>query len=46
MIMLGWTKGRQYSGHELSSMLSEAGFKDVRVKPTFGYMSIVSGIKP
>jgi ubiquinone/menaquinone biosynthesis C-methylase UbiE len=46
MIMLGWTTGRQYSGHELMSMLREAGFKDVKVKPTFGYMSIVTGIKP
>jgi len=46
MIMLGWTTGRQYSGHELSEMLREAGFKDIRVKPTFGYLSIVTGVKP
>ena len=46
MIMLGWTTGRQYSGRELSEMLREAGFKDIRVKPTFGYLSIVTGVKP
>ncbi len=46
MIMLGWTTGRQYSGRELSEMLREAGFKDIRVKPTFGYVSIVTGVKP
>jgi len=46
MIMLGWTTGRQYSGHEIAEMLREAGFKDIRVKPTFGYMSIVTGVKP
>jgi ubiquinone/menaquinone biosynthesis C-methylase UbiE len=46
MIMLGWTTGRQYSGHELAGMLREAGFKSIKVKPTFGYMSIVSGVKP
>ena len=46
MIMLGWTTGRQYSGRELSEMLHEAGFKDIRVEPTFGYLSIVTGVKP
>jgi ubiquinone/menaquinone biosynthesis C-methylase UbiE len=46
MIMLGWTTGRQYSGSELSEMLREAGFRDIKVKPTFGYMSIVTGVKP
>lgn len=46
MIMLGWTTGRQYSGRELSEMLREAGFKDIRVRPTFGYVSIVTGAKP
>jgi hypothetical protein len=44
--MLLWCTGQQYSGRELSDMLSEAGFKDIEVKPTFGYWSIVTGIKP
>jgi O-methyltransferase domain/Dimerisation domain len=46
MIMMGWTEGEQYSGRELSAMLSEAGFRDVQVKPTFGYYSMVTGLKP
>jgi hypothetical protein len=28
-----------------SSMLREAGFKNIAVKPTFGYWSIVTGVK-
>jgi hypothetical protein len=27
----------QYSGQELLTMLSEAGFTDIEMKPTFGY---------
>jgi hypothetical protein len=38
--------GAQYSGQELSEMLTEAGFRQIETKPTFGYYSIVTGIKP
>jgi hypothetical protein len=38
--MLLWTEGQQFSGRELSLMLKEAGFADVRVVPTFGYWHI------
>jgi len=45
--MLLWTEGgQQYSGPELSAMLTEAGFTDIDVQPTFGYWSIVTGRKP
>jgi hypothetical protein len=44
--MLLWTTGRQYSGREIGEMLSEAGFTDIEVKPTFGYWSLVIGRKP
>jgi hypothetical protein len=44
--MLLWTEGEQYSGREISSMLGEAGFNNIAVKPTFGYWSIVTGVKP
>jgi hypothetical protein len=44
--MLLWTEGRQYSGGELSLMLSEAGFTDVEVHRSFGYWGIVTGRKP
>lgn len=46
IMMLLWTEGQQYSGTELSATLTEAGFTDIEVKPTFGYWSIVSGRKP
>jgi len=46
IVMLLWTEGEQYSGGEVSSMLREAGFTKVEVKPTFGYWSIVTGVKP
>ncbi len=46
VIMLGWTEGEQYSGSELSAMLTEAGFTDIQAKPTFSYYSIVTGRKP
>ena len=45
--MLLWSAGGlQYSGRELSGMLAEAGFREIQIKPTFGYNSIVTGIKP
>ncbi len=46
VVMLLWVPGQQYSGQELSTMLVEAGFTDIEVKPTFGYWSIVTGRKP
>ena len=46
MLMMGWTEGESYSGLELSGMLKEAGFHDIEVHPTFGYYSIVTGLKP
>jgi hypothetical protein len=45
--MILWSAdGGQYSGRELSEMLAEAGFRQIEIKPTFGYNSIVTGIKP
>lgn len=46
MQMLVTMEGQQYSGQELSEMLTEAGFTDIEVKPTLGYWSIVTGCKP
>jgi predicted O-methyltransferase YrrM len=46
MLMMGWTEGESYSVLEVSGMLERAGFKEIRAYPTFGYYSIVSGIKP
>lgn len=41
-----WVPGQQHSGRELRAMLSQGGFIDIEVKPTFGYWSIVTGRKP
>ena len=43
--MLVAMPGQQYSGKEISTMLGDAGFCDVEIKPTFGYWSIVVGRK-
>ncbi|MBI5444617.1 MAG: methyltransferase [Deltaproteobacteria bacterium] len=43
--MLLWDRGQQYSGPELSLMLTEAGFSDIEVRSTFGYWSVVTGRK-
>jgi hypothetical protein len=44
--MLIGMPGQQYSKRELSAMLKEAGFGKIEVKPTFGYWSVVTGVKP
>lgn len=46
MDLFAWIEGEARSGRELSTMLTEAGFTDIEVKPTFGYYSIVTGRKP
>ena len=43
--MLVAMPGQQYSKRELSTMLREAGFRDIEVKPTFGYWSVLTGVK-
>ncbi len=46
IVLLLWSEGGLYSGQEFAEMLAEAGFTDIEVKPTFGYWSIVTGLKP
>jgi hypothetical protein len=46
VLMLLWVQGQQLSGAEFSQMLETAGFTDVKVTPTFGYWSVVTGRKP
>jgi O-methyltransferase domain/Dimerisation domain len=41
-----WTEGQQFSGKELTALLTEAGFREVETKPSAGYFSIVVGRKP
>src|SRR5262245_24548079 len=44
--MLGWSTGEQYSAQELAKTLTDAGFRNVDAKPTFGYYSVVTAHKP
>ncbi len=44
--MLAWSEGQQFSGPELTELLSEAGFINIEVIPSIGYWSLVSGEKP
>lgn len=41
VVMFLWQRGRQYSGADLTRMLSEAGFIKIDVKRSFGLWSIV-----
>lgn len=46
VMMLGWTQGEQYSGQELAKLLSDIGFVNIEIIPSFGHYSVVTGIKP
>lgn len=46
MEMLAWTEGEQSTPGELSALLRDAGFREVEAKHTFGYCSMVTGVKP
>lgn len=45
MAMLLHEKGKQFTAHELKEILSDAGFRNVQVTPTFGYYSLVTATK-
>ncbi len=44
--MLVWTRGQQYRFAELAALLDDAGFGDVRRRPTAGYWTLVEAVKP
>jgi O-methyltransferase domain len=46
MVMLMYVEGEQYSSREISAFLADAGFRQIEVKPTFGYWGVVTGVKP
>lgn len=47
MKMLQWTEGQQFSGQELTSLLENAGFHNVRIDATgFGLWSLITADKP
>ena len=45
VMLLAGEKDHQHSGRSLSEMLAEAGFTDIEVKSTYGYLGIVTGKK-
>jgi len=46
ILMLGGTRGQQFTFSELRSLLADAGFTDIRATPSYGYYSLVRGYKP
>ncbi|AOJ10964.1 methyltransferase [Burkholderia mayonis] len=46
LMMIGWTQGEQYTSRALSAMLADAGFTLIETIPSFGYFSLVTGVKP
>ena len=46
IMMLGGTKGQQFTFAELRELLQAAGFEGVSAHATYGYYSVVSGHKP
>lgn len=45
LLMAMGTMGQQFTLTQLREILQEAGFRDVRARHTYGYYSIVSGVK-
>lgn len=44
--MLIGTQGQQFTFAELKDLLEDAGFTQISVKHTYGYYSVVTGVKP
>jgi hypothetical protein len=45
MLMLGATRGQQFTFGELKDILEAAGFREIATLATHGYYSVVSGRK-
>jgi acetylserotonin N-methyltransferase len=46
MLMLGGTRGQQFTFAELRDLLATAGFTDVATSPGYGYYSLIRGRRP
>jgi SAM-dependent methyltransferase len=44
--MLVWTQGQQWDAAGLRELLESAGFRNIEVRPTYGYWSAITGSKP
>ncbi len=46
LIMLWSTSGKQFTQREIQELLEHCGWRDIKIHPTFGYYSLISGVKP
>ncbi|WP_211176048.1 methyltransferase [Brasilonema sp. UFV-L1] len=46
MCMIWVTEGKQFTAGELEQILTECGFEDISVTPTYGYYSLITARKP
>jgi acetylserotonin N-methyltransferase len=46
MLMLVATRGRQFTFGELRAILQNAGFAEITVTATYGYYSLIRGVRP
>ena len=46
ILMLGGTRGQQFTFSELQALLANAGFTNISAAPSYGYHSLVRGHKP
>jgi acetylserotonin N-methyltransferase len=46
MVMALDTEGRQFTAEEMTRLLIDCGFVDIKITPTYGYYSLVSATKP
>nr|WP_314268191.1 methyltransferase [uncultured Moellerella sp.] len=46
VMVLGWLEGERSTGRHLVESLRKAGFIDIEIIPSYGYNSMVTGIKP
>jgi cyclopropane fatty-acyl-phospholipid synthase-like methyltransferase len=46
MCMVWVTEGKQFTASELHQLLTECGFEDISITPSYGYYSLISARKP
>ncbi|MBD2436643.1 methyltransferase [Nostoc sp. FACHB-110] len=46
LCMVWVTEGKQFTAREIQQLLTECGFVDISITPTYGYYSLISATKP
>lgn len=46
LAMLAVTEGQQFTAHELEAILQKAGFLNIKIRPSYGYYTLISAQKP